>query len=265
MPTTELLELLHNSKLAAGVENGLTGTVIAVVAFIDVVAALILNTRGILLTRCFPVAWDIDVCAILLLLHLLPPSAQGRKRPGSQAVDHLIGFIKLCWTVFYKLYFPSSNSSTVWDDLSCCCLLLNTAVKCVVGWTFWWPPKATSTTFLLRDAQETVFIVPSLWLRSMDFYVSQQGSLGWGVGALDELFRPIMSLLRHTVLPWPVFFSLFCKHPFTSLVLEKQRKLSFRVASRNGALDHTVKCFLCKTDDGQLKSPIKPLRVIHGF
>lgn len=50
MPTTELLELMHNSKLAAGVENGLTGTVIVVVAFIDVVAVLILNTCGILLT-----------------------------------------------------------------------------------------------------------------------------------------------------------------------------------------------------------------------
>ena len=37
--------------------------------------------------------------AILLLLHLLPPSAQGRKRPGkmsaAQAVDHLIRFLKV--------------------------------------------------------------------------------------------------------------------------------------------------------------------------
>lgn len=37
--------------------------------------------------------------AILLLVHLLPPSAQGRKRPGkmsaSQAVDNLIKFIKV--------------------------------------------------------------------------------------------------------------------------------------------------------------------------
>ncbi|GAA6225850.1 uncharacterized protein LOC120725466 [Lates japonicus] len=36
--------------------------------------------------------------AILLLLHLLPPSAQGRKRPGkmsaSQAVNNLIKFLK---------------------------------------------------------------------------------------------------------------------------------------------------------------------------
>ena len=41
--------------------------------------------------------------AILLLLHLLPPSAQGRKRPGkisaSQAVDQLIRFQKVYETV----------------------------------------------------------------------------------------------------------------------------------------------------------------------
>ncbi|XP_041841394.1 uncharacterized protein LOC121639876 [Melanotaenia boesemani] len=64
VPTTELLELLRNAESAAGVENG----------------------------------WDSDMCAIFLHLHLLPPSAQGRKRPGkmsaSQAVDHLIRFIK---------------------------------------------------------------------------------------------------------------------------------------------------------------------------
>ncbi|CAL9689729.1 unnamed protein product [Knipowitschia caucasica] len=43
--------------------------------------------------------WDSDMSAILLLLHLLPPSAQGRKRPGKmsacRAVDHLIRFQKV--------------------------------------------------------------------------------------------------------------------------------------------------------------------------
>ncbi|XP_039868606.1 uncharacterized protein LOC120721984 isoform X1 [Simochromis diagramma] len=42
--------------------------------------------------------WDSDLSTILLLLHLLPPSAQGRKRPGkmsaSQAVNNLIKFPK---------------------------------------------------------------------------------------------------------------------------------------------------------------------------
>ncbi|XP_063075072.1 growth/differentiation factor 2 [Engraulis encrasicolus] len=42
--------------------------------------------------------WDSDTSAIILLLHLLPPSAQGRKKPGkisaSNAVDHLIKFQK---------------------------------------------------------------------------------------------------------------------------------------------------------------------------
>lgn len=64
VPTTVLLELMCNAESAAEVENG----------------------------------WDSDMPAILLLLHLLPPSVQERKRPGkisvSQAVDNLIKFIK---------------------------------------------------------------------------------------------------------------------------------------------------------------------------
>ncbi|CAM4532181.1 unnamed protein product [Leuciscus chuanchicus] len=64
-PTTELLDLMRNAESAAEVENG----------------------------------WDSDMSAILLLLHLLPPSAQGRKRPGKlsayQAVDQLIRFQKV--------------------------------------------------------------------------------------------------------------------------------------------------------------------------
>ncbi|XP_051512255.1 uncharacterized protein LOC127416755 [Myxocyprinus asiaticus] len=41
-------------------------------------------------------AWDSDLSSILLLLHLIPPSAQGRKRPGkvSQAEKHLVVFKK---------------------------------------------------------------------------------------------------------------------------------------------------------------------------
>ncbi|CAL9706546.1 unnamed protein product [Knipowitschia caucasica] len=43
--------------------------------------------------------WDSDMSSILLLVHLLPPSSQGRKRPGKisarQACDHLVKFIKI--------------------------------------------------------------------------------------------------------------------------------------------------------------------------
>ncbi|GAA6069269.1 uncharacterized protein LOC113118512 [Tachysurus ichikawai] len=64
VPSTELFDLMRNAESAAEVENG----------------------------------WDSDISAILLLLHLLPPSAQGRKRPGKlsvyQAVDRLIRFQK---------------------------------------------------------------------------------------------------------------------------------------------------------------------------
>ncbi|XP_015254069.1 PREDICTED: uncharacterized protein LOC107100184 isoform X2 [Cyprinodon variegatus] len=42
--------------------------------------------------------WDSDLSSIILLLHLIPPSCQGRKRPGkvsaSQAEKHLVVFLK---------------------------------------------------------------------------------------------------------------------------------------------------------------------------
>ncbi|XP_066508846.1 uncharacterized protein [Hoplias malabaricus] len=64
-PTTELLDLMRNSESNVDFQNG----------------------------------WDSDMSALLLLLHLLPPSAQGRKRPGkmsaSQAGHQLIRFQKV--------------------------------------------------------------------------------------------------------------------------------------------------------------------------
>ncbi|XP_062384041.1 uncharacterized protein LOC134071377 [Sardina pilchardus] len=64
VPSTDLLDLMRNAETTTEVENG----------------------------------WDSDMSTIILLLHLLPPSAQGRKRPGrisaSNAVDHLIKFLK---------------------------------------------------------------------------------------------------------------------------------------------------------------------------
>lgn len=63
--------------------------------------------------------------AILLLLHLLPPSAQGRKRPGKmsafQAMDHLIRFVKVvlnsCLNIKIKknqsLHFYNSKFDSV--------------------------------------------------------------------------------------------------------------------------------------------------------
>ncbi|CAL8337970.1 unnamed protein product [Boreogadus saida] len=64
VPSTDLLDLMRNAETSTEVEKG----------------------------------WDSDMSAIILLLHLLPPSAQGRKRPGkisaSNAVYHLIKFQK---------------------------------------------------------------------------------------------------------------------------------------------------------------------------
>lgn len=46
------------------------------------------------------VLFDYFLSSILLLLHLLPPSAQGRKKPGkmsaTQAMGNLVVFRKVC-------------------------------------------------------------------------------------------------------------------------------------------------------------------------
>lgn len=43
--------------------------------------------------------WDSEMSSILLLIHLMPPSPHGHKRPGKlsarQAVEHLVKFIKV--------------------------------------------------------------------------------------------------------------------------------------------------------------------------
>ncbi|XP_030269607.1 uncharacterized protein LOC115579968 isoform X2 [Sparus aurata] len=57
---TQLLVLMCNAESAAEVENG----------------------------------WDSDMSAILLLLHLLPPSAQGRKSPGKMSASHAVDNLK---------------------------------------------------------------------------------------------------------------------------------------------------------------------------
>lgn len=45
-------------------------------------------------------AWDHELAGILLLLHLIPPVAQGRKRPGKmspfQAEQNVVVFLKVC-------------------------------------------------------------------------------------------------------------------------------------------------------------------------
>ncbi|KAK3560730.1 hypothetical protein QTP86_016411 [Hemibagrus guttatus] len=51
--------------------------------------------------------WDSNMSSILKLVHLLPPSSQGRKRPGKisarQACDRLVKFIKFMEPLFKLL------------------------------------------------------------------------------------------------------------------------------------------------------------------
>ncbi|XP_070832597.1 uncharacterized protein [Chaetodon trifascialis] len=122
VPTTEVLDLMRNAESAAVDENG----------------------------------WDSDMSTILLLLHLLPPSAQGRRRPGKmsacQAVERLIKFIKVGTSVQQHLNNISQSTQPY---------LL--------------------TQGLARSNIHTFFIV-------IDKYALPCKATG-SVGALDELFK----------------------------------------------------------------------------
>ena len=133
------------------------------------------------------VGWDSDMSAILLLLHLLPPSAQGRKRPGkisaSQAVDHLIRFQKVYETVFENTFHHINLIYSLrWSDLMSFVnhqmLLLNVFCfrlepACNNIWTT--SPKAVSPIFLRRDPPEAAFTHTSLWSTSTHFHARQRG------------------------------------------------------------------------------------------
>lgn len=60
------------------------------------------------------IVWDSDLASVLLLLHLIPPSAQGQKRPGkvsaSQAENHLVVFKKSGTNIEEHLQDISANA-----------------------------------------------------------------------------------------------------------------------------------------------------------
>ena len=46
-----------------------------------------------------PLGWDSDLAALLLLVHLLPPTAKGKKMgkvSARDAADHVMKFVKVC-------------------------------------------------------------------------------------------------------------------------------------------------------------------------
>ncbi len=58
-----------------------------------------LKHKNVFILFSVSLGWDSDMSSILVLVHLLPPSSQGRKRPGKisarQACDCLVKFIKV--------------------------------------------------------------------------------------------------------------------------------------------------------------------------
>ncbi|KAI7796135.1 hypothetical protein IRJ41_017408, partial [Triplophysa rosa] len=65
--------------------------------------------------------WDSDMSSILMLVHLLPPSSQGRKRPGKisarQACDRLVKFIKTSTSIQGRLDSIGESLQTAY---TCC-------------------------------------------------------------------------------------------------------------------------------------------------
>ncbi|XP_060744615.1 uncharacterized protein LOC132858333 [Tachysurus vachellii] len=132
VPTTELLDLIRNAESAAEVENG----------------------------------WDSDMSAILLLLHLLPPSALGRKRPAGKAFC-----VSSCRS--------AHQISKGWNH-------------CAAASRQHYPKQSALPS---RPGIHTEH--HSLWLTSMHFHARQQVQLE----LLTNALKPITSLVRHTVLP----------------------------------------------------------------
>ena len=54
---------------------------------------MFINAAWPVLCDYFMLGWDSDLSSILLLLHLLPPSAQGRKKPGKMSATQAMGNI----------------------------------------------------------------------------------------------------------------------------------------------------------------------------
>lgn len=71
----------------------------------------------VFLTSTVRTVRDPDLSSILLLLHLIPPSAQGRQRPGkvsaSQAEKHLVVLKKVCFWFFFRCNFLLFNISVM--------------------------------------------------------------------------------------------------------------------------------------------------------
>lgn len=92
----ELQDLIDSAESAVGSETDVEGWTIGV--------HKISSCRYCMCMFCLLIlpsflGWGRDLASIILLLHLIPPSPQGRKRPGkmsaSQAEKHLVIFKKV--------------------------------------------------------------------------------------------------------------------------------------------------------------------------
>ena len=77
------------------------------------------------------VGWDSDMSAILLLLHLLPPSSQGRKRPGKMSAYQAVDQLNSCLLTKYIFHHLKLVHSLRWSDLLSEVSHQNNSVECV--------------------------------------------------------------------------------------------------------------------------------------
>lgn len=90
------------------------------------------------LTGCYAfllylLGWESDLAAILLLLHLLPPTAKGKvhgKISAANAADHVIKFMKVC---FCMLHFPGMQTARFLAHLAFFTVVRLTQTLCF-GW-----------------------------------------------------------------------------------------------------------------------------------
>lgn len=64
--------------------------------------------------------WDGDMSALLLLLHLLPPTSKGQKKTAAQAANHVVRFIKVCTISFFYYRVRSVRCRLDCKNHSCC-------------------------------------------------------------------------------------------------------------------------------------------------
>lgn len=104
----DLQELIDAAEAVENEDDGNDAGQIQSMTYFDILIRYIVLDANHAYVHVFIKAWDHDLAGILLLLHLIPPVAQGRKRPGKmspfQAEQSVVVFLKVCGILFSSSY-----------------------------------------------------------------------------------------------------------------------------------------------------------------